>query len=68
MTADLIFFTSTKLHEHTIKFHNQGLSCLLLVDAFPKPTAKPYKHSGTLMETWPTSSWLCVAVQLRSAE
>jgi len=64
MTTDLIFSTNTKLLEHTTKLHNQthpGLSGLPLLAAFPKPTGKPYEWSGTLMETWPTSSCLCVA-------
>jgi len=37
---------------------------LLLPATFPKVSDKPYKWSVTLMETWPTRRWLCVAVQL----
>jgi len=43
------FFKNSKLYEHTIKFHNpshSGLSGLLLLAAFPKPTGNPTSGLG----------------------
>jgi len=48
--SDLFYIRNTTalIYEHTIKFHSQGLSGLLLLADFPKVSSKPYKLHGDL--------------------
>jgi len=46
----------------------QSFSGVLLLAAFSKLSGELYEWYGTLIEPWPTMTWLCVAIQLYGIE